>query len=192
MPLDVTLVTAGAATADDLTDTDYHDIYTELRQKCTLREFAAMAGVYSFAWWAQFEKFEKPATWLARQALRRLVGLDDLPAPVDVALSEAVDGDAAIYRIGPDGKARRVLLLATSDAVTVRWNGTGPNVVNELQQAARDDVTEVTRQRRRNGLWRPVLPKEWRQRAAVAGVDVRAVVLAAIEHAEADHADRSV
>lgn len=187
---DVILVTAGAATADDLTEGDYHEIYQEIREKTNLRQFVADAGVYSIAWWSQFERHEKPATWPARAALRRLVGLPALPVPVDVALAEAVDGDATIYRIGSDGRARRVLLLGTGDAVTVHWNGTGPHVVNELQPGARNDVTGVTGQRKRNGLWRPTLPQEWRLRAVAVGVDVRAVVLAAIETAEEDHARR--
>ena len=46
---DVTLVTGGAASADALTETDYHDIYTEIREKPNLRQFAAEAGGYSLA-----------------------------------------------------------------------------------------------------------------------------------------------
>ena len=185
---DVTLVTGGAASADDLTETDYHDIYTEIREKTNLRQFAQEAGVYSFAWWSQFERYEKPCTWPARAALRRMVGLPALPLPIDVALSDAVDGDAQIYRIGPDGHAHRVLLLTTGDPVTVHWNGRGPHLVSDVHPPAAADVTGVTATKEHRRYWRPSLPDEWRQRAERSGVDVRALVLAAIEKAEADHA----
>lgn len=183
---DVTLVTGGAASADDLTEADYHDIYTEIREKTNLRQFAQEAGVYSFAWWSQFERYEKPCTWPARAALRRMVGLPALPLPVDVALSDAVDGDAQIYRIGPDGQAHRVLLLVTNEAVTVHWNGRGPHLVEDAQAPATADVTGVTAVKERTRYWRPTLPAGWHQRAERAGLDLRAVVLAAIEAAETD------
>lgn len=185
---DVTLVTGGAASADDLTETDYHEIYTEIREKTNLRQFAQEAGVYSFAWWSQFERYEKPCTWPARAALRKMVGLPALPLPVDVALADAVDGDAEIYRIGQTGHARRVLLLTTNEAVTVHWNGRGPHLVDDAQAPAPADVTGVTAPKEHRRYWRPSLPDGWRQRAELAGVDVRASVLAAIEKAEADHA----
>lgn len=181
---DVTLVTGGAASADDLTETDYHEIYTEIREKTNLRQFAADAGVYSFAWWSQFERYEKPCTWPARAALRRMVGLPALPVPVDVALADAVDGDAEIYRIGQAGHARRVLLLVTDGSITVHWNGRGPHLVEDVQPAATNDVTGVTAAKERTRYWRPTLPDGWRERAELAGVDVRAIVLAAIEEAE--------
>lgn len=182
---DVTTVTANAESADDLSDQDYRDIYSEVREKMTLRQFVAVAGQhYSIAWWSQYERGEKPLTWHARAALRKIVGLPDLPLPVGAALEGAVDADATICRIGENRPARRVLLLATDESVTVHWNGSGPHVTSDRGQPAMVAVTPVTAQRKRVALWRPALPADWRERAAAVGVNVHAVVLAAIQEAE--------
>lgn len=189
MPDVVTTITAHPATADDLTETDYREIYAEVRQKMTLRQFVSLAGPhYSIAWWSQFERTEKGLTYHARVALRKIVGLPELPPPVDVALAGAVDEDATICRIGDEQTpARRVLLISHPGSITVHWNGTGPTIVDDVQSPTSAHVTPVTAQRQRPGLWRPTLPQEWRQRAAAAGVDVRSVVLRAIEDAEHDN-----
>lgn len=105
---DVTTITANAASADDLSEQDYRDIYAEVRQKMTLRQFVSLAGQhYSIAWWSQFERGEKGLTYHARVALRQIVGLPELPVPVQDALQTSVDADATIVRAsettGPPG-----------------------------------------------------------------------------------------
>lgn len=109
---------------DDLTDADYRDIYDELRTGHTLRQIIAMSGSgLSASWWSQYEAGAKTLTPRARNDLRRAVGLDELPLPPADLLAEHVEADAAIVRVGDDPQAGRVILLATSEPVTVTWDG---------------------------------------------------------------------
>lgn len=125
---------------DDLADSDYRDIYDEIRTGHTLRQFITLAGSsLSPTWWSQYEAGNKALTWRARNDLRRAVGLPVLPMPARDLLAETVHPDAEVARVGDDPQARRVLLLATDAAVTVSWNGDGPQI------AASADVTGVTR-----------------------------------------------
>lgn len=129
-----------AATYDDLTDSDYRDIYDEIRAGHALRGFIEVAGsTLSASWWSQWEKGGKNLTRRARNDLRRAVGLPLLPPTVEEAVAAHVHPDATVARVGDDPQARRVLLLATGDDVTVTWNGSGP------QMAASADVTGVAR-----------------------------------------------
>lgn len=135
---------------DDLSDSDYRDIYDEIRTGHTLRQFIALAGSsLSPTWWSQYEAGNKALTWRARNDLRRAVGLPVLPMPARDLLAETVHPDAEVARVGDDPQARRVLLLATGAAVTVCWNGDGPQIVT------RDDVTGVTRTQPENTVRRP-------------------------------------
>ncbi len=134
------MIIRSAGQRDELTDSDYRDIYDELRVGCTLRQFIALAGSsLSPTWWSQYGNGQKALTWRARNDLRRAVGLPVLPMPARDLLAETVHPDAEVARVGDDPQARRVLLLATGDAVTVSWNGDGPQIVTSA------DVTGVTR-----------------------------------------------
>lgn len=158
--MNVTLVTANA-TADELSEQDYRDIFSELRGNHTLRQFVTLSGTgYSIAWWSQFEAGVKSLTYRARCDLRRAVGLPTLPVPVGDAVADGVDDDAAVYRVGDDGKARRVLLVATQAPVTVNWNGTEPVVEDTRHVAPKDVVTGVTSFRQRKAYYRPCLSPE--------------------------------
>lgn len=176
----VTLVTANA-TRDSLSDDDYRDIYAELREERSLRQFAALAGTtYSIAWWSQYEAGTKTLTYRARCDLRRAVGLPMPPMPVGEAVEAGVDPDASVYRIGDDDRAERVLLLATPDAVTVTWNGTVPQIEDVRQDATRTNVTGVTSFRQRKPYWRPCLSPELQTALAVAGVDAEEALWTAV------------
>jgi hypothetical protein len=178
----VTQVTA-RATQDDMTAEEYRDIYDELRERRSLRDFARLSGTgYSIAWWNQYEAGKHGLNYLARCDLRRAVGLAPLPVPVADAIKAGVDDDAEVWRIGDDSAAERVLLLAMPGAVTVHWNGAGPQLVEHVQNA---DVTPVTRLRTRARVWRPCLPLEMRERLLAAGLDVREVLEAALVEATA-------
>lgn len=44
LPMSVTIVTANAVAADQLSDQDYRDIYTEVRSRMTLRAMIELVG----------------------------------------------------------------------------------------------------------------------------------------------------
>jgi len=117
----VTANAASAASADELTEQDYRDIYAELRTKASLRRFAeTIASGYSFAWWSKYERSQVTLTQQARSELRRAVGLAELPLPIGAALAD-VDPDATVYQVG-EGAAERVVLVSESGAITFRLN----------------------------------------------------------------------
>lgn len=174
--VNVTLVTANA-TADELSEQDYRDIFAELRGNHTLRQFVTLSGTgYSIAWWSQFEAGIKSLTYRARCDLRRAVGLPTLPVPISDAVAEGVDDDAAVYRVGDDDKARRVLLLATPDPITVSWNGTEPVVEDTRHVATTDFVTGVTSFRQRKAYYRPCLSPEVGEVVKEHRLDVEKIV----------------
>lgn len=178
--MNVTLITRDA-TRDNLTEDDYRDIFAELRQGYTLRQFAELSRTgYSIAWWSQFEAGAKPLTHRAKQDLRHAVGLPPLPMLVSDAVETGVDPDAVVYRVGDDDQARRVLLVATQDAVSVHWNGTAP-VVNVAQDATTPNVTGITSFRQRKAYWRPCLSPELGTALAEAGIDAETALWNAVE-----------
>jgi len=146
----VTLVTAGAGSADTLTDKDYREIYDELRSKTTLRQFAEFIGSkVSFAWWSKYERGEAHLDRERRQELRRAVGLAELPRAVTEVTAEA-DPDARVWQVGA-GRPDRVVMVgrATHEPITLRLNGNLRILDEEPGQVGA--VTGVTRsQRARN------------------------------------------
>jgi hypothetical protein len=171
--MNVTQVTANA-TVDSLSDTDYADIYAELREQHTLRDFVLLAGSeLSPAWWWQYEKGTKSLTRRARNDLRRAVGLAQLPPPVADAVSAGTSPDAAVYRAGDDDQAGRVLILATPGAVTVTWDGSAPQVEQARQNATSANVTGVisSQVRKRAKYYRPCLSPALGRALDAAGVN---------------------
>lgn len=154
----VTRVTARAASADELSEADYREIYIELRSKTTLRGFAEFIGSqYSFAWWSKFERGAVQLTRQARRELRQAVGLPALPPSVAEAMA-GVDPDATVYRIDGETEgaaANRVVLVAVPGSVVMSLNG-------ELRigdQRPEDSVTAVTRRRARKTV--SIGPNTW-------------------------------
>ena len=121
---EITVLTRNAAAAETLTDTDYREIYDELRQKTTLREFAygAIGSERSFAWWSKYERGEARLARADKNCLRRAVGLPELPLAVEEAVS-AISPDAVVYRIGADDLANKIIILADPDPLTLHING---------------------------------------------------------------------
>jgi transcriptional regulator with XRE-family HTH domain len=139
----VTEVTRNA-NSDDLTATDYREIYEELRSSHTLRQFAELVHTrYSIAWWSKFERGEVELTREARNELRRAVGPDELPPTVTEAIAE-VDPNAAVYRVGAQ-RPNRVVLVGHDEPITMHLNGT-LTIVDVVPQR---HVTAVTRRARR-------------------------------------------
>lgn len=156
MAIPVTVMTRNAHT-DDLTDDDYRDIYTELREQYALRQFAQMTDTrYSIAWWSKYERGEVELTRVARNELRRAVGMPQLPATVGEAAAIA-DPDATVYRVGTD--VPNVVILAAHQApIVMRLNGT----LEAGEEMPRNPhVTLVTRGRTRKTL--SVSPPIWQR-----------------------------
>ena len=152
----VTLVTRTARAADQLTDADYRDIYDELRQQHSLRQFVQISNTqYSIAWWSKFEHNDIALTRQARNELRAAVGLPPLPLTVEQATA-AIDPDAAIYQVGNDA-ITRVVLIAHPTPLTMHLNGTLD--VDDLAPQPR--VTPVTRPRNRRTV--SIQPSLWQR-----------------------------
>lgn len=120
----VSLVTARAVAAEDLTEADYRDIYAELRAKMSLRAFVELIDSgYTIGYWSKWENH--PTHTLTRQGcneLRRAVGLPALPATIgDVAAG--IDPNASVYQVGESLADRVVLLGRDIHAIDLRING---------------------------------------------------------------------
>ena len=119
----VMVVRSGAARPDDLTDQDYADIYREIRDKMSLRQFVELVhSAYSIAFWSKYEANKGTLNRQARQELRRAVGLAPLDPSVGEAL-ETVKGDATVYRVGAGQPDRVVLVGEDEHGVLMRLNG---------------------------------------------------------------------
>lgn len=194
---DVTLVTARAA-QDALSEVDYRDIYEELRAldaetgvyAVALDRFVVLVGSrFSKASWSKYHRGEMVLNRTMRNELRRAVGLDELPMTVEEAVAAGADPDAEVWRVGGAG-ATRVVLVAATEPVGLYLNGTVQLLRGEaVATTTVDHVTAVTARRRGRRYWRPALPEEWLARALAAGVDVRAVIEAALRQAEGEVCD---
>lgn len=190
----VTRLTDRAASADNLTEADYREIYLELAQNRTTRQLQAILGEYSNAWWSEFGHGRKPLTERARAALRRAVGLPELPPAVADVLA-GVDPDAEVVSVedpaaGP-GARDRVILAGRRQ--NVRLHLTSTDVLIEPESGAAAAVTPVTRQRRpRRGVGvTPATDDQNRRRQALGASwrDVFEAGLAALESARKENAD---
>ncbi len=109
---------------DTLTAADYRDIYEELRSKCSLARFVALAGSQvSKAWWSKYERGDAQLTHERRNELRAAVGLPALPDPPARILAR-VHPDATIWQIGAAQPDCAILIGADAHApLTLQING---------------------------------------------------------------------
>lgn len=141
------LLTIAAELAEDLTETDYRDIYDELRQKCSLRAFAEFIGSeVSHAWWGRYENGLAQLNHERRNELRRVAGLPLLPYTVAQSLAN-VSPNAAVWALG-EQPAERVVMVGADQpqTLTMRLNGT-LTVIEDAPQEAR--VMGLTRPKTR-------------------------------------------
>ena len=119
----IKLVTSVTGRRDTLTDSDYRDIYTELRETYTLAAFIARTGSQvSRSWWSQYEAGAKKLDWQRKNELRRAVGLPELDPPILDAI--ATTAEAEVWQVG-ETPADRVLLLSpeVSHSTIITLNG---------------------------------------------------------------------
>ena len=148
----VTLVTRDA-TLDDLSASDYRDIYDELRGRgvvsgreyaLSLDQFLALVrSDYSKAQWSKYHNGETKLTRAMRNELRNAMHLSQLPPTVAEATA-AASPDAAVWQVG-DGPAEHVIMVTTHRPITLHVNGAVTAVDNTTQRPVSDDVTGVTR-----------------------------------------------
>lgn len=178
----VVLVTRDA-TLDDLSATDYADIWAELRQvgsdkprsydKC----IELLGSGPSKARWQQFEKGEAGLSREMRNALRTHVGLPQLPRTVAEAVAQA-SPDASVWTVG-EGIPEHVIMVS-SEPVTLHINGS----VQAVTQVA--NVTPVTRLAiARKRYIRPCVPVEYAKRLQrLHGVSWQDVIEAGLKEFE--------
>lgn len=180
----MTTHTLRRAGSDDLTAADYRDIFEELRSGRSLRELVSEAGAAQgrIAYWSRYQRNPDAVPDLdGRNELRRLVGLPELAPPAGDVVTAAVDPAAAVWQVGDDGPADRVILLATPGPVTLHVNGTGPQVVDAGESALYTDVQAPRGRRPRKSVWRPALPPEWRSELERRGLTLRQIVEEALQ-----------
>jgi len=145
--LTVTTLMTRALAAENLSDQDYRDIYTELRAKGSLDAFVkAVRSRYSKAWWCQYERGDFELTRAARQELRAAVGLPTLPLTVAEATAQ-VDADATVYQVGA-APSDRVILVSAALQMPLNLHVNSTLIANE-DQVYKALVTPLTRPRTR-------------------------------------------
>lgn len=112
------------ASQDDLTEDVYRDIFTELREKYSLRDFVELAeSTVSIAQWGRYGNDKWELTRQAKNDLRRAVMPKNL-LPLTIAEAmEDVDPDAEVIEIGDGDTVKRVLKLRTGVPLSISANG---------------------------------------------------------------------
>ena len=142
--MDVTLVTANAE-VDDLGESDYREIFEELRQGKGLRTFVDEIGsAYSHATWGKYERGDLRLNRDMQNELRQAIGKHRRALTIIEAMQD-VDPNAEVWQVGDDPAVHRVVKLATRRPVDISSNGTVS--VRDHQET---HVTTVTRSHRAN------------------------------------------
>lgn len=160
------LLTVAAELAEDLTEAQYREIYDELRERCSLRQFAdAIGSTVAHSWWSKYEHGEAVLNHERRNELRRAVGLPELPWTVAQALGN-VSPNAAVWALG-EQPAERVVLVGADQpqTLTMRLNG-NLTVIEDAPHNA--DGTVVPRRRRGATVKRAPFSSETYQRLNLA------------------------
>lgn len=179
MNVTATLITQNA-THDDLSDEDYRDIFTELRQAMSLDKLCVLLGsAYSKAQWSKYEHGQADLTRTMRQELRAAVDLPPLALTIVEALKDA-DPDAEVWRIGND-VPDRIIVTGRATRGTIFVNG---SICHEDENDAKyPPVTVVTRATRKP-LVRPVATPAQNQRRLAAGATWTEIIEAGLNAME--------
>lgn len=142
------------ATIDELTDSDYREMYDELKAGKGLQPFVKMIGsIYSKAQWSKYERGVTVINRTMKQELRRAVGLPELPLTVS----------EAIAHVSPDAEVVTVTSAKTPDRVVLAFSGDGEQSIQlNGEISVNSAVTDVTGQTRakRPPMFRPVVESE--------------------------------
>lgn len=142
------------ATLDDMSASDYRDMYDEVRGKGvvadreylhSLDQFIVMVrSEYSKGHWSRYHRGELVLTRTMRNELRRAMGQKLLPPTVAEATA-AASPDAAVWQVG-EGVPDIVIMLPHGDPITLHVNGSASVV--DAQQPAHGAVRPRTRTQR--------------------------------------------
>lgn len=179
----MTTYTLRPAGSDNLTASDYRDMFEELREGRSLRELVSEAGAAEgrIAYWSRYGRNPAAVPDLdGKNELRRLVGLPELAPLAGDVVTAAADPAAAVWQVGA-GAADRVVLLATPGPLTIHVNGNGPQVVDSRDNALYTDVHSPRSAQKRKAYLTVRLPVEWRSELKSRGLTVRQIVAAALE-----------
>ena len=110
------------ASQDNLTESDYRDIFAELRDGISLAKFCVLvSSSFSPATWNKWELGRLPLTRTMRQELRRGVSMVALPPTLAECVAN-VDPDAEVVRVGEE-PVRFVILTGAVGRLSLRLNG---------------------------------------------------------------------
>ena len=155
----VTVVTQNA-THDSMTDSDYAEVFAELREQHSLAQLCTLLqSKFSRALWNKYERGELPLSRTMRSELRVAVGLPLLPPTVAEATAQA-SPDAAVWQVG-QGPAEHVIMVASPEPLTLHINGAVSVASDAATMPCLPVVTSVTQGRRRaRSAPRPFVSKE--------------------------------
>lgn len=175
----VTVVTRNA-TQDGLTDSEYAEIFAELREQHSLAQLCELLrSQFSRALWNKYERGGMELTRQMRNELRAAVGLPVLPPTLE-EVAATINPDALVVKVG-DETPHSLILLGTSGSLTIGFNGT---IVARYTTAPLDPlVTSVTRAQRRR-YHRPVATEAQEGRKQALGVEWKDVIEAGLEALE--------
>lgn len=175
----VTVVTQ-KATHDSMTDSDYAEVFAELREQHSLAQLCLLLqSKFSRALWNKYERGEAPLSRQMRNELRAAVGLPLLPPTIE-DIAATVDPNALVVRVGEEAP-HSVVLVGTSKTALICVNGTIS--AHDTTESLEAHVTTVTRAQRRR-YHRPVATEVQEARRAALDVSWQAVIeagLAAME-----------
>lgn len=102
------------ATLDDLSMSDYRDIFNELREKMSLDKLVGLLeSQYSKAQWSKFEhSLDMILTRMMRNELRVGVGLPPLPPTIEQAVRRQASPDASVWKVG-EGTPEHVIMVGS-------------------------------------------------------------------------------
>lgn len=162
------------AGGDNLTTSDYREIYEELRGNYSFRDFCALVGEPEgrIAWWSKYHRHLAELGDHERNTLRRAVGMEELPKPAG-QIVQVIAPNAEVWA-EPD--ATDAVLVVSKPTLTKVMK-----VMQALQPAPQPHVTGVTRKKACVPVWRPNLPVEWRDELASRGLNLRDLIREALK-----------
>lgn len=179
--LPVTVVTRNA-TADNLTDSDYGEVFAELRQQHSLAQLCVLLrSKYSRALWNKYERSDMQLTRTMRNELRAAVGLPVLPPTLE-EVAATVNPDALVVKVGEEAP-HSMILLGTAGSLTIGVNGciTARYTTTPLEAP----VTPVTRAQRKR-YHRPVATEAQEARRVALDVGWQDIIEAGLKALESD------
>lgn len=177
----VSIITRNA-TADNLTDSDYGEVFAELRQQHSLAQLCVLLrSKYSRALWNKYERSDMQLTRTMRNELRAAVGLPVLPPTLE-EVAATVNPDALVVKVGEEAP-HSVILVGTTKTALICVNGV--IWAKDTTETLEASVTKVTRPLRRRYV-RPVASDAQEARRLALDVGWQEIIEAGLKALESD------